>query len=69
MTRGQEEAAAIVLPNGFQEKWFQEEAHTMAARGAREILEAELEKLVPMCIDMDRPQRDMLVLALGAGLP
>lgn len=69
LTRGQEEAAAIVLPNSFQDNWFHNGVNMASEGEIRFLLEKELEVMVPMVCDMDPGQRDMLVLALGAGLP
>jgi len=69
LAQGQEGAAAIVLPNGFQENWFHCQAENLTQAETFHGLEKELEGLVPMVVEMDPRQRDMLVLALGAGIP
>jgi len=69
LAQGQEEAAAIVLPDGFQDRWFHEQVAEMSHTEAFEAQVQQLKELVPMSNEMDSRQRDMLVMALGTGLP
>jgi len=66
---GPEEAAANVLPNGFQDNWFQLETELMSRGATRAELVDQLREMVPMCNEMDMIQLNGLVVALGAGLP
>jgi len=69
LAQGQEGAAAIVLPNGFHDLWFHEQVAEMSHTEAFEAQVQQLKEIVPMANEMDSRQRDMLVMALGAGLP
>ena len=57
------------IPDGFRDRWFLLDAGVLARNQVRTELVQELMKLVPMVNEMDDTQIDVLVMALGAGLP